>query len=314
MLKPVLFFALLLASITLHAQRAPRWITQPPAPDAKWVYGIGISDIGLDLASAKRQAISRARTLAAIAHSAHVTSTVVSSSVDGELSGLELDPRNSYAVDIVSASCEKAAALLLNTFSADSVTYALVKIPRSACTSGGKKVTVRYFRDDSRGFTSASFTLDSPADSVLIYADELDNHVEYRSGWPELTETEQTKSAGALRSSSPAWLTTLPAPDPGTYFSFDVSTHNGRFAPFLSFLQAFILSKADAVAKAGPEQIISEDPYEYQGKTMYATQTVVSNHRSVQSKPLRIHISRAGRIYQTSVQTAVKIPSVESRL
>jgi hypothetical protein len=277
------------------------------------VYGIGISDIGLDQASAKRQAISRARTLAAIAHAAHVTSTVVSSTVDGGFSGLELDPRNSYAVDIVSASCEKSAALLLHTFSSDSVTYALVKIRRSACTPGGKKVTARYFRDDSRGFTSASFTLDSPADSVLIYADELDNHVEYRSGWPELTETEQTKSAGVLRSSSPNWLTSQPAPEPDTYFSFDVSTHNGRFAPFLSFVQAFILSTADAAAKAGPEQIISEDPYEYQGKTLYATQTVVSNHRLVQSKPLRIHISRAGRIYQTSVQTSVKIPTIGSR-
>jgi hypothetical protein len=310
MTRNVLFLLAFLCApfAQLGAQKAPAWLHTLPEPKGEWVFGVGISDKGLEPEKALLQAERRALVLAALSVSTEISTTRISSVAAADQSGLDIDPRNSFSVELEAASCAGATAEPAGKFVAEDVVFVLLKAKKSECGKTGAGIRVRMLRDDAAGAVNVALSIEAPADSVFLFADEQGGVLEYRAGWPEVEERIRPEiERESLRSKTPGWLNKPPKKKTDAAFSIDVAAHKGRFAPFLSFVQGVVQASADINEKLGPEYILEEDAFTVGNQTVFATTERFSRHRFEQLRPERMQVSRAGVVYQTYVRISGQV-------
>lgn len=298
---------IVLFSQRLEAQKAPKWLREVPLPAKGYVYGVGCSDLGLEPAEARAQARRRARFMAALTLHPLVKTTAISSVISSDLKSLDIDPRVSFAIDVTIPKANFLEEHIAQTFESDGIIYVLFK-GKAVASAEPEGTSVRFFRDDSQGLSNVSLTVSGLSDSLFIQYSMTGDLTEYATEWPKIEERVRFSDREThLPSKMPVWVSKWPSRAGIAHSTVDVVTVKGRFSPFMSLLQAFILTVGELNQTLGPDYMVSEDPYEVNGQTSFATLTRYSENTLSGLELNRIQVSRLGTVYQTYLRTSLPV-------
>lgn len=267
----LLLIAIFAISAQASGQKVPKWLHTPPKPATGGAIGIGISDLGMDKNAAVRQAEQRALFMARVAFSPRLQFSDISTMINPETGVAEMEPRTSFSIELELPGGLASGVKKIDQYESAGVVFVLMQASFNKDENGSSEV--RFSRDVEGNMSQTLITATSWQDSVLISATVKDGVLEYEGSWPETKERVRIETGSNASSKMPAWLKEKGKrkTDAAKHVTTDIALLQGRAAPFLSFLQAYLSALGNLSRKGGYDVIEFEDPLTVGNATVFSS-------------------------------------------
>lgn len=302
----VLLVLLFSCALSGKAQKPPAWLRSLPETRDGRVYGIGISDLGLDQQVAFHQARRRAVVMLRMFSSPEVSSVEITTLLDPETGKPTFNPRTAVEITIPLGIIQRSSLREEGRYLSAGVWFVLWSALMAPPDSTVGNEQLRLVREGDGAAALTVLSVQAWSDSVVIDLNQQGEVTEFQSAYPSVSERIRV-SGDPIHTSrpGPGWMRTKAKK--GAAASTEITAMKGRFSPFMSLLHASAAAMGEFARRTAPESISYEDPSGPGLAPSFATVARENRVEDPQARLTRLQVSRFASLYQVAVRVEQRL-------